>query len=80
MRKILVMFLFLAVSLFAKIDINSADAKTLASINGLGEKKATAIVEYRVKNGNFKSVDELTKVNGVGKKLLAKIKAEVEVK
>jgi competence protein ComEA len=80
MRKILLMLLFLALSLFAKIDINSADAKTLTSINGLGEKKAAAIVEYRVKNGKFKSVDELTNVKGVGKKLLEKIKAEVEVK
>jgi competence protein ComEA len=80
MKKILIMLLFLALSLFAKIDINRADAKTLMSVNGLGEKKAAAIVEYRIKNGNFKSVDELIKVKGIGKKLLKKIKTEVEVK
>ena len=74
------MLMLLVVSLFAKIDINSADAKTLTAIKGLGEKKAEAIVEYREKNGKFKSADELLKVKGIGKKLLETIKEEVEVK
>jgi competence protein ComEA len=80
MKKILFMLLFLAVSLFAKIDINNADVKTLVSIKGLGEKKAEAIIEYREKNGKFKSVDELLQVKGIGKKLLEIIKEEAEVK
>jgi competence protein ComEA len=80
MKKILLMVLLLAVSLFAKIDINTADAAALSEIKGLGEKKAAAIVEYRSANGKFKSVDELTKVKGIGDKLLEKIKDEVEVK
>jgi competence protein ComEA len=74
------MLMFLVVSLFAKIDINSADVKTLTAIKGLGEKKAEAIVEYREKNGKFESVDDLLKVKGVGKKLLETIKEEVEAK
>ncbi|MDR2341596.1 MAG: helix-hairpin-helix domain-containing protein [Campylobacteraceae bacterium] len=80
MKKILFMLMFLVVSLFAKIDINSADVKTLTAIKGLGEKKAEAIVEYREKNGKFESVDDLLKVKGVGKKLLETIKEEVEAK
>jgi competence protein ComEA len=74
------MLMLLVVSLFAKIDINSADAKALTAIKGLGEKKAEAIVEYRDKNGKFKSADDLLKVKGIGKKLLETIKEEVEVK
>ena len=53
------------------VDINSADAQTLASnIKGIGVKKATAIVEYREKNGPFKSVEELANVKGIGSKLV----------
>jgi competence protein ComEA len=74
------MLMFLVLSLFAKVDINTADAKAISSIKGLGEKKAEAIVEYREKNGKFKNVDELLNVKGIGKKLLETIKEEVEVK
>ncbi|MDR1285575.1 MAG: helix-hairpin-helix domain-containing protein [Campylobacteraceae bacterium] len=80
MRKILLMLMLLIASLFAKIDINSADAETLTSIKGLGEKKAEAIVKYRETNGKFKSADELLNVKGIGEKLLETIKEEVEVK
>ncbi|MDR0408304.1 MAG: helix-hairpin-helix domain-containing protein [Campylobacteraceae bacterium] len=80
MKKILFMLMFLVLSLFAKVDINTADAKAISSIKGLGEKKAEAIVEYREKNGKFKNVDELLNVKGIGKKLLETIKEEVEVK
>ena len=53
------------------VDINSADAKTLArELDGVGMAKAEAIVSYREKNGPFKSVDDLAKVKGLGKKLI----------
>ena len=49
------------------VDINSADAETLAaSIDGVGERKARAIVEYREANGPFARVDDLAKVRGIG--------------
>ncbi|MDR0666155.1 MAG: helix-hairpin-helix domain-containing protein [Campylobacteraceae bacterium] len=80
MKKIIFILLFLVLSLFAKIDINSADAKTLASIKGVGEKKAEAIVEYRQKNGKFTTIDDVVKVKGIGDKLLEVIKQEAEVK
>jgi competence protein ComEA len=80
MKKILFMLMFLVVSLFARIDINSADAKALTSIKGLGEKKAEAIVKYREKNGKFENINDLLKVKGIGKKLLETIKSEAEVK
>jgi len=80
MKKILFLLLFLAMSLFAKIDINSATAKELSQIKGIGASKAEAIVEYRNTNGKFKSIDELLKVKGIGSKLLNVIKEEAEVK
>lgn len=55
--------------LAAQVDINAADAGTLASaIDGVGERKAQAIVAYRQTNGPFSSVDELANVKGIGMK------------
>ncbi len=49
------------------VDINTADAATLASaINGVGEKKAATIVEYRNTHGPFASVDDLAGIKGIG--------------
>lgn len=54
------------------VDINSADAATLAQeLTGVGDAKAQAIVTYREKNGPFKSVDDLAMVDGIGEKTLA---------
>ncbi len=61
------------------ININTADAETLTTIKGLGESKAKAIVSYRKSHGIYKSVDDLTKVQGVGDNLLQKIKNQLTV-
>ena len=54
------------------IDINTADAQLIAtSMKGVGLKKAQAIVEYRHKNGNFTSINELTNVKGIGDRTVA---------
>lgn len=56
-----------------KVNINSADAAVMAErLNGIGEKKAQAIVEHREKNGPFKSVDDLKNVSGIGDATLEK--------
>lgn len=57
-----------------KISINTADAKVLTQIPGVGPKTAKSIVDYRKKNGKFKSFDDLLKVKGIGKKSLKKMK------
>jgi competence protein ComEA len=61
-----------------KVNLNTASLEQLVSLPGVGEKKAAAIIEYRTKNGKFKSVDDLVNVKGVGKKMLEKLKDQVK--
>jgi competence protein ComEA len=48
----------------AAVNINTATKEELTSIKGIGEKRAQDIIDYRTKNGNFKSVDDLEKFPG----------------
>jgi len=49
------------------VDVNTATAEQLAeALNGVGESKAEAIVEYREANGPFTHIDELINVRGIG--------------
>nr|WP_319784304.1 ComEA family DNA-binding protein [Oceanisphaera sp. IT1-181] len=48
------------------ININTASAEQLTLLSGIGTAKATAIVAYREQHGPFGSVDDLTKVSGIG--------------
>ena len=62
------------------VDINKADAKTIAKeLNGIGLSRAQAIVEYREKNGAFKSIEELRKVKGIGAKTLEQNRVNIRV-
>jgi competence protein ComEA len=61
------------------INLNTASLAQLASLSGVGKKKAAAIIEYRTKNGKFKSVDDLVNVKGIGKKMLQKLKGKVKI-
>jgi competence protein ComEA len=63
----------------APVDINKASAEELATLPGIGAKKAIAIVEYRELNGKFVSVEELVNVKGIGPKMLAKLNGFVSV-
>ena len=75
----LLLVLFFATAAFAKVNINTANADELATLNGIGKTKAEAIVAYRTANGNFKTVEDLNKVNGIGDKIIEKIKPDVTV-
>ncbi len=82
MKKLYLTFLlilFFATAAFAKVNINTATAQELTTLNGVGKVKAEAIVAYRSANGNFKTVDELAKVKGMGGKNLEKIKPEITI-
>lgn len=73
------LLLFLATSAFAKVNINTADAKELATLPGVGTVKAEAIVKYREANGKFKNINGLKEVKGIGDKVVEKIKPEATV-
>jgi competence protein ComEA len=78
MRILLILSIFF-ISLFAKIDLNTATMEQLYTLKGIGHKKAVAILEYR-KEHNFTKIEDIMKVKGIGKKMFEKIKSEIEVK
>jgi competence protein ComEA len=62
------------------VDINKADAATIAKeLQGVGLSRAQAIVDYRAKNGAFKSADDLRNVKGIGQKTLELNRANIRV-
>ena len=61
------------------INVNTATVKELAGLSGIGKKKAEAIVTYRTDNGNFNAVNDLKKVKGIGKTIIAKIRDRIVV-
>ena len=56
------------------VNINTASQEELQTINGIGEGKAKSIIEYRNTNGNFKSIEDIKNVEGIGDKLYEQIK------
>ncbi|MDR2189263.1 MAG: helix-hairpin-helix domain-containing protein [Azonexus sp.] len=63
----------------AAVNINTATVDELDAVKGIGPSKAKAIVEYRKKNGPFKSVDDLNGVKGFGPKNIDKLRGELSV-
>lgn len=64
----------------ASININTADVATLASLNGIGQSKAEAIVAYREANGPFAVTADLANVKGIGERTIEKNAARLTVK
>ena len=62
-----------------KIDLNRADAWLLQALPGIGETRAQAIIDYRQQNKRFHSIDELTKVEGIGITTFERIKNLITV-
>jgi 5'-nucleotidase / UDP-sugar diphosphatase len=62
-----------------KININTADEKTLSLLKGVGPKKASAIVAYRKKTGHFTSIEDIMKVPGIGPGIFRKIKDNIDI-
>jgi len=58
----------------SKISINKATIDELMQLPGIGEVKARKIVEYRLKNGYFLSLEDLLKVDGINENLYKQIK------
>jgi len=62
-----------------KIDLNRAPAWLLEALPGIGEAKAQSIISYREKNGPFKNISELLKVEGIGQAIFDQIKELITV-
>lgn len=78
MLRLLAIFALFMTFVFGAVNINTADKKELMTIDGIGDKKADAIIEYRSKT-KFNSIDDIKKVNGIGDKLFDKIKKDISV-
>ena len=61
------------------VSINTATKDELMTLNSIGEAKANAIIEYRNINGNFKSIEEIKNVSGIGDSLFEKIKSNITI-
>ena len=66
-------------SVFA-VNVNTADASAIAEeLKGIGLKKAAAIIEYRQEHGDFKTIESLTEVKGIGLKTVEKNREFIEL-
>ena len=61
------------------ININTASVSELTNLSGIGEVKAKSIVNYRNKNGKFKTINDILKVDGISETLFFKIKNNITV-
>lgn len=62
------------------VNINNADAITLADLDGIGASKAEAIVAYREANGPFKAAQDLSNVKGIGARTVEKNAERLTIK
>lgn len=76
---LLAAFLVSTQLVLAAVNINTASFEELDAVKTISPAKAKAIVEYRTKNGPFKSIDELKNVKGFGTKSIARVASELTV-
>lgn len=64
----------------SKVNINKANKEKLMILPGVGESTALKIIEYRTQNGDYKSIEDLKKVAGIGDSKFNNLKEYVTVK
>lgn len=82
MKKLLLLVAVLFVAIgpaHAVVNINTATQGELETLQGIGPAKAKAIVDYRKKNGPFKSPGDLEKVNGIGPATMKQLRKDITV-
>jgi competence protein ComEA len=80
MKKLLALFAALVAYVglaFGAVNVNTASKEQLESLDGIGPVKAQAIIDYRKKNGPFKSLEDVKKVDGVGDATFDKIRKDI---
>jgi len=65
------------VTKLALVNLNTANAKELATLPGIGESRALRIINYREQNRQIKSLEQLGEIKGFGERSLAKLKGKV---
>ena len=63
----------------AKVNINTASVSELETLPRVGPKVAQRIIDFRTKNGGFKKIEEIMKVQGIGEKVYEDIKDLITV-
>lgn len=61
------------------VNINTATVTELTGVSGIGESRAQAIIDYREKNGAFRSIEDIKKVEGIKEGLFSKIKDKIKI-
>lgn len=61
------------------VNLNTATDTELQSLPGVGPSKAKSIIEYREKNGGFKSIDEIKNIKGIGESSFEKLKDKITI-
>lgn len=62
-----------------KININTAPADELIMLKGIGKVNADKIIDFRASHGQFKTIEDLMKVPGIGEKTFEKNKDRIKV-
>lgn len=65
--------------LSSKVNINTASASELTTLDGIGESTAAKIIAYRQANGSFVSIEDIKKVSGIGDRKYEAIKDRITV-
>lgn len=63
----------------AVVNLNAATPEQLETLPGIGPRAAQRIVEYRTKNGGFKKVEDLMKIQGIGERSFLRLRPLVTV-
>lgn len=62
-----------------KVDLNAATVEDLVTLNGIGETRAKAIIEYRTQQGPFTCIEDIMQVAGIKEGVFSKIKDQIVV-
>ena len=62
-----------------KVNINQASKEELMGIPGIGEAKATSIIEYRTTTGTFQTIEDIKNVSGIGDAIFESIRDYITV-